>query len=143
MSTCLIWLLIAAILFFIDFITSPFLLFGFGIGCVVAAISTFFISFWYQFVLMLLVGTLVTIISFKKIKSKLKETKQTSFKDTIVNSKFKAEKDFKAGDTVQHLVRGVYWNVVSDKDVKKGDELQIIELTSENLLKIKNIQGGM
>jgi membrane protein implicated in regulation of membrane protease activity len=126
------WLIIAGLCFVIESFTIVFFVFWFGIGALVALITTFFIgNIFIQASIFIITSTILLILTKPLVKKFVKTVDATP---TNVNSLIGKEgivlEDINSIDLNGKVkVNGELWSAISDTDIEKGSKIKVVDIS--------------
>jgi len=131
-----LWIAIALAALFFDMLTSAFLFIWFSAGSIVAIIAFFLgAAFITQFLLFIIVSTILLIIGYPIVKKTIKKTVPKTLKqeESYIGREFLIDEDVIEKAIMK--VDGIYWTVKNDGEaIKKGDRIKIIGLEGNKLV---------
>ena len=131
-----LWIAIALAALFFDMLTSAFLFIWFSAGSIVAIIAYFLgAAFITQFLLFIIVSTILLIIGYPIVKKTIKKTVPKTLKqeESYIGREFLIDEDVIEKAIMK--VDGIYWTVKNDGEaIKKGDRIKIIGLEGNKLV---------
>lgn len=125
------WVLIAGFCFVIESFTVGFFIFWFGIGALIALISSFFISNpFIQSIIFIISSSLLLLLTKPLVKRFVKdnELKPTNVYGIIGKEGIVLE-DIKSLDSTGKVkVNGELWSAISDTDIEKNSKIKVISI---------------
>lgn len=129
------WSVLALVLLVIDALTSVYFLIGFGISALMTMAFSNFVQIPIQISIFLIGGTLISLYIVPKLK-KIPKTK--TFTDELVGTTFILQENVNKHCETQLKVKGVFWKVISEEDLKIGEKAFVKSIDiKNNTLKIK------
>lgn len=129
LSAPVVWFIIGFIFLLLEFAAPGFILFFFGLGAWVVALSTLFIDISLNVQLLIfIVSSLITVLLFRNwVKKKFGNRPATRdvLKDEIIGKTAKAETRIQPGQQGKVYFRGTSWSASSPDNIDIGEEVII------------------
>lgn len=141
MSASLIWFLLGVALFFFELVSTTFVFFFFGIGCVVASIiSLIGLDFNYQIIVFIIVSIVSLLVLRKRLssifsgKASLNKDNENRPNHPLVGRTGIVSKDISIDCYGEIDIDGSFWRASSDTNLKKGTTVKVIGTKEEDAL---------
>lgn len=124
-----LWLILAGFCFVIESFTIGFFIFWFGIGSILALITSIFISnIFIQSVVFIISSSLLLLLTKPLIKKFVKdiEVSPTNVYSIIGEKGIVVEAIDIITSTGKVKVKGELWSVISDSDIEKNERIRVI-----------------
>lgn len=131
------WGVLGLLLLVIDAMTSALLLLGFGLGSLIAMTFSRVTPFYIQLLIFIISGSLISIYLVPKLRN---TPKTKNYEESLTGVVFTLTQDIKANNSVQEKVKGIYWNIVCNEDLSKGETLEVIKINKNTLEVSKKLQ---
>jgi len=127
-NAALLWFIAGFILFLLEFVLPGLVLFFFAVGAWLVSILLLFVDLPINIQLVIfLIGSVVTIILFRKLLKKVIWTKRSSseIEDEFIGKTGIAETFIGPGHDGKVQFKGSTWNASSEDAIEKGENLII------------------
>ena len=136
-----IWLIIAGLFFIGEIITVGFLVFWFGVGALLAMITSFFTSnVIIQTTVFIISSTILLLVTKPFVKKfvDVKSTKTNAF--SIIGKKALVIKEINSHSVGQIKINGEVWSAEAENDetITEGSEVEIVKING-----VKTIVKGV
>ena len=131
-----LWLIVAGICFVIEAMTVGFFVFWFGVGALVAlAVSLLISNFFIQAITFIIASTLLLFLTKPLVNKFVKadKTVPTNVYRLIEKEGIVVEDIDSINCTGKVKVKGELWSAISDKDIKKGTKVKVINVNGVKL----------
>ena len=127
-----IWLIIAGIFFIVEIATVGFLIFWFGIGALIAMISSFFISSIIAQTTIFIISSTILIFATKPLVKKFIDVKPTNTNEfSIIGKKALVIKEIDPIHSIGQIkINGEVWSAESENNeiIPEGSEIEIWQI---------------
>ena len=130
------WLLIAGLSFVIESFTVGFLVFWFGIGALIALISSFFIeNIIIQAVIFIITSSILMVFTKPLVKKFVKNTKTvpTNVYSLIDKEGIVLEDIDSIQGTGKVKVKGELWSATADTNIVKNSKIKVVSVNGVKL----------
>lgn len=137
-----IWLIIAGLFFIGEIITVGFLVFWFGVGALIAMVSSFFITNIIIQMAIFVLSSAILLFATKPFVKKfayVKPTKTNAY--SIIGKKALVIKEINSHSIGQIKIKGETWSAESEDDetIPQGADVEIIQIRGVKAI-VKQIQ---
>lgn len=131
----IIWLIIMILLLCSDLITASIVSCFYSLGALVSVIlSIFKVSFIYQFICFILVGT-ITLILFRKVVTKYLIDKRIIIsKEKLIGEVGVVVKDIKKEEMGIIKIQNKKWKAISKKNIAKDSKIIVTDILKDKLI---------
>ena len=135
------WIILAIVFLIGELLTGGFYLLSIGIGALAAAVLNYLqYSITIQIIVFILITLIFVLISrplYKKLNRNTVDKKSNT--ERLIGLKAKVTEDIGSDKIGTINVNGEVWKAISDEEISKGEEVEIIEIEGVKL-KVKKSQ---
>ena len=131
MSMWAMWLILAGFCFVLEIYTVGFFVFWFGIGALIALVSSLFISNLFIQITVFFISSCLLLLLTKPLMKKFvknNETKPTNVYSIIEKEGIVLEDIDNINSTGKIKVQGELWSATSDTNIEKGSKVKVISV---------------
>lgn len=131
----IIWLLIIILLLMVDLLTADVIACFYAVGAFIALIFNIFkYKFIWQFIIFVIVGSVLLFFFREKLKNYLIEKKIIYSKDKLIGQEAVVMKKIEKEVAGTVLIRNKKWDAVSEEDIPKDSKVIIVDVLNDKLL---------
>lgn len=131
----ILWLIIIIGLAFIEVITVNLVTIWFVASGIVALILSYFnTSFYIQFGVFVILGTILLIFTKKPLEKMLNKNKQKTNLDLIIDTEGIVTEDITKNEPGEVKVDGKKWTAIAEETIKKGSTVKILKIEGVKLI---------